>query len=152
MIAHVFLGGTVGTNTWRDEVIPELMRRGIPAEVLYEPPVDDWTEEIQAREDAAKRQASYQLYVIARPGGSSDAVSAYSLVEAVMGLYDRPGQTVVAFDTSGMTGHALKAMRKIIRDLQDRFPDAPIFDNNRGAAIDWLVSHYHEQSAFTTRT
>jgi hypothetical protein len=96
-------------------------------------------------EDAVKRQASYQLYVIAHPGGSSDAVSAYSLVEAVMGLYERPGQTVVAFDTSAMTGHVLKAMRKIIRDLQDRFPDAPIFDNNREAAIDWLVSHYQQQ-------
>jgi hypothetical protein len=142
---QVFLGGTVGTNTWREDVIPELTRRGIPLEALYDPPVDDWTEEIQAREDAAKRHASYLLYVIAHPGGSSAAVSAYSLVEAVMGLYDRPGQTVVAFDTSGMTGHVLKVMRKIIRDLQERFPDAPIFDNNRDAAIDWLVSHYYEQ-------
>jgi hypothetical protein len=49
---------------------------------------------------------------------------------------------VVAFDTSGMTGHVLKAMRKIIRDLQQRFPDAPIFDNNRDAAVDWLASHW----------
>jgi hypothetical protein len=63
MIAHVFLGGTVGTNTWREEVIPELTRRGIPAEALYDPPVDAWTEEIQAREDAVKREAAYHLYV-----------------------------------------------------------------------------------------
>ena len=145
MSVQVFLGGTVGRNTWREDVIPELTRRGIPLEALYDPPVDDWTEEIQAREGAAKNQASYLLYVIAHPGGSSAAVSAYSLVEAVMGLYDRPGQTVVAFDTSGMTGHVLKVMRKIVRDLQERFPDAPIFDNNRDAAIDWLVSHYYEQ-------
>ena len=142
MIARVFLGGTVGTNTWREEVIAELTRRGIPAEALYAPPVDDWTEEIQAREDAAKRQAAYHLYAIAHPGGSREAVSAYSLVEAVMSLYDRPGQTVVAFDTSGMTGHVLKTMRKIIRDLHHRFPDAPIFDDNRDAAVDWLASHW----------
>jgi hypothetical protein len=141
-MARVFLGGTVGTNTWREEVIPELTRRGIPAEALYDPPVDAWTEEIQAREDAVKREAAYHLYVIAHPGGSSDAVSAYSLVEAVMALYDRPRGTVVAFDTSAMTGHVLKAMRKIIKDLQGRFPDAPIFDNNRDAAVDWLASHW----------
>ena len=141
MQIHVFLGGTIGTNTWREEVIPELTRRGIPREALYDPIVDDWTEEVQAREDAIKRQCAYQLYVIAHPGGSSDAVSAHSLVEAVMGLYDRPGQTVVAFDTSGMTGHVLKAIHKIIKDLHERFPTAPIFEN-LSAAIDWLASHW----------
>ena len=86
MSVQVFLGGTVGTNTWREDVIPELTRRGIPLEALYDPPVDDWTEEIQAREDAAKRQASYQLYVIAHPGGSSAAVSAYSFGGSCDGL------------------------------------------------------------------
>lgn len=141
MQARIFLGGTIGTNTWRVDVIPELTRRGIPRDALYDPPVADWTEEDQAREDTVKRQAAYQLYVIAHPGGSADAVSAYSLVEAVMGLYDHPDRTIVAFDTSEMTGHVAKTMRKIGKDLRERFPTAPIFDD-RSAAIDWLVSHW----------
>jgi hypothetical protein len=46
---QVFLGGTVGTNAWRDDIIPQLTRRGIPLEALYDPTVDDWTEEVQDR-------------------------------------------------------------------------------------------------------
>lgn len=137
----IFLGGTVGANNWRIDAIAELTRRGIPRGALYDPTVDVWTEEIQAREDAVKRDATYQLYVIAHPGGTSDAVSTYSLVEAVMGLYDAPARTIVSIDTSVMSGHAKVALRKVLKNLRARFPSAPIFDEPH-AAVDWLASHY----------
>src|SRR2546423_14768504 len=101
----IFLGGTVGANNWRTEiVIPSLIERGVPAEILFNPVVEHWDKQAQEREDDAKRVADCLLYVLASPDphGHTSNVSAYSLVEATMHLYDALDRTVVVLDTTGM--------------------------------------------------
>ncbi len=136
----VFLGGTVGENHWREEqVIPALLGQGIPAAWLFNPVVADWNEQAQRREDAAKRAATYLLFVIANPGTPGNEVSAYSLVETVMALYDQPERVVVALDATRLSPPVAKAMRKAFADLSARFPQAPIFAEI-GEATSFLAS------------
>lgn len=137
----IFLGGTIGANTWRtDIVIPALIARGIAEADLFNPVVEHWNEQAMKNEDAAKRTADYLLYVLASPDphGSTANVSAYSIVEATMNLYDAAERTVVVLDTTGMAKHTMKAMTKAISDLRKRFPAAPIYDNYNDA-IEYLV-------------
>jgi hypothetical protein len=143
----IFLGGTVGANNWRTEiVIPSLIERGVPAETLFNPVVEHWDKQAQEREDEAKRVADYLLYVLASPDphGHTSNVSAYSLVEATMHLYDALDRTVVVLDTAGMPRHTAKAMTKAVSDLRKRFPDAPIFDDYKHA-IEYLALKLTEQ-------
>jgi hypothetical protein len=138
---HVFLGGTCGDNNWRKEiVIPLFESYGISSDSLFDPVVEHWDAEAQAREDDAKRTARFMLFVIASPDPQSGTanVSAYSLVELIMGLYDDPDRTVAVFDTIGMASHAAKAINKSFKDLLTRFPGAPIF-STYGGAVTWIA-------------
>jgi hypothetical protein len=120
---YVFLGGTCGKNNWRAQFISELLAANIPAHRIFNPVVPDWTQECQAQEDNAKLTCHYKLFYIADPQDSDvPQLSTYSIVEALMGLYDDPARTIVVFDKTGVTGHALKSLNKIEKDFQSRFP------------------------------
>ncbi|HLK62823.1 MAG TPA: nucleoside 2-deoxyribosyltransferase domain-containing protein [Bryobacteraceae bacterium] len=134
----VFLGGTCGNNKWRESFTAELVRRGFPGNGIFNPVVPDWTPEAQLAEDRAKDEAWMNLFYIADPRQESSPVSVYSIVEAVMGLYDSPDRTLVVFDLTGISGHVLKALQKTYADLKKRFPSRAIFDN-RGDALDFLL-------------
>lgn len=145
----IFLGGTCGSNNWRkDIVIPGLLERGVSPECLFDPVVEHWDEEAQKREDAAKLFADYQLYVIASPDPSAPEVtnvSAYSLVEATMCLYDAAEKTVILVDTTGMAKHTGKAIAKCAADWHKRFPDAPIFADY-GSLIEWIAPRLRDDT------
>lgn len=134
----VFLGGTCGNNNWRGGLIQRLVERGVAAEVLFDPVVADWNEEAQRKEDEAKKIATYNLFYLGDPQQENNRVSFYSLLEATMGLYDAPERTVVVFDTTGMPKPMEKSNTKACKDLQKRFPNAPIF-GTLAEAEDWLV-------------
>ena len=127
MKPFVFLGGTVGESSWRQSVTLLLIQAGVPAERIFDPVVSEWTDQSQALEDEAKRQADYLLFYLCD-------VSGYSLVEATMGLYDRMVSTVVVFDLAGLEGHALKSLVKCEHDLRARFPTGLIF-STAGEAV-----------------
>lgn len=134
----VFLGGTAANNPWRDELIKGLVARGVSLGCLFNPVVAEWNEAAQAAEEAAKKTATVLFFCIADPRQEGNPLSAYSILEATMALYDRHKVTAVLFDTTGMSGHPLKAMMQALAVLKDRFPEAKIFDNNQDAE-DWLV-------------
>lgn len=134
----VFLGGTVANSNWRTDFISALVQAGVDSESIYNPVVPDWTPECQAAEDAAKATAKYNLFYICDPKQEGNPVSVYSLVEAVMGMYDRPCCTVVVFDNAGYSGHALKSLDKSEKDLRKRFPNGLIF-GTREAALQFLI-------------
>ncbi len=140
MAKLVFLGGTAGNNTWRDGFIDRLVARGVARETLFNPVVKDWNEAAQAKEEAAKRDASHQLYFLADPMQPGNPVSAYSMVEATMALYDKPKTTVVVFDTAGIDpkSHTAKAAKQAEKVLRARFPKANIFSDSQSAE-DFLV-------------
>lgn len=144
MPRSIFLGGTCGSNRWREtHVIPGLLAKGVPEHAIFNPVVAFWDEQAQKREDQAKRSAEYLLlFVIASPEPETEttAVSGYSLVEAVMSLYDDPDRTVVVFDTTSMLPQTEKSMLKAAHDLMARFPYAPIFLSYE-PSIEWLVAH-----------
>ena len=125
----IFLGGTAGKNPWRGPFTEQLIGLGVAQEAIFNPVVADWNAEAQAREEEAKKNASHLVYYIASPMQEGNPLSAYSMVEATMGLYDMPDRTVVVFDTDGMDGHPLKAMKQTAKILRARFPDAMIYDN-----------------------
>lgn len=141
----VFLGGTVGKNAWRETiVIPALLKHGIASEHIFNPVVSHWDTQAQAREDAAKANPDYLLlFVLASPDPASTEVtqvSGYSLVEAVMALYDSSERTGVLFEVTGLARKPAKGMLKACQDLGQRFPQAPIF-TDYAALIDWVVNH-----------
>ncbi|MDO8668091.1 MAG: nucleoside 2-deoxyribosyltransferase domain-containing protein [bacterium] len=135
----VFLDGTAANNNWRDGLIESLVGRGVSAETLFNPVVKDWNEEAQRCEEAAKTEASHLVFYIADPKQDGNPLSAYSMVEATMALYDKSNRTVVVFDTEGITGHPLKAMNQTLKVLKKRFPEANVFAT-RQEAIEWLAS------------
>lgn len=55
----IFLGGTCGDSTWREELKP-LLR--VP---YFDPVVKNWTKECIARENKEKSESTIRLYVIA---------------------------------------------------------------------------------------
>lgn len=136
----VFLGGTAANNDWRKGFIEALVSQGVSSEVLFNPVVADWNEEAQRREESAKAEASYLVFYIADPRQEGNPLSAYSMLEATMALYDKRERTVVVFDIEGMSGHPLKAMNQALKVLKKRFPDANIFGTPH-EAVSWLVAN-----------
>lgn len=135
----VFLGGTAGSNDWRDSFTAICERNGVPREVWFNPVVKDWDDAAQAREETAKEAATHLVFCIANPRQDGNPLSAYSMVEATMALYDKPERTVVVFDYHGMRGHPLKAMVQAHDVLRSRFPSARIFDSPV-RAMHWLIA------------
>ena len=73
---RIFLGGTCAETTWRNELIPLLVKRGID---YFNPVVDDWTPECQAiEEDEKNNKCNYHLYVITK-----EMMGTYSIAEIV---------------------------------------------------------------------
>lgn len=56
----VFLGGTCGNSTWRDELIPMLEDECIS---FFNPVVENWDETAQKEEDRQKKNATY-IYMV----------------------------------------------------------------------------------------
>lgn len=135
---EVFLGGTCANNRWREEVvIPALLSRGVPEDTIFNPNLGPgkWNEEAQALEDRVKRECALMVYYIGDTRNGT-GVSLYSAVEATMALYDDPGRTVVVIDPTGTEEHVAKALKKMTKDLRERFPEAVISES-----LDTLIEH-----------
>lgn len=137
MSISVFLGGTVANSNWRKSFIADLVSAGVDESTIFDPVVPDWTPECQAAEDSAKATAKFNLFYLCDPKQEGNPVSVYSLVEATMGLYDQPSNTVIVFDNEGYSGHTLKSLTKSQKDLMKRFPNGLIF-GSRETALDYL--------------
>lgn len=134
----VFLGGTVAGNGWRKKFIRELTALGVPHSELFNPVVEEWNEEAQAKEEEAKKNATHMLFFLGAPMQDGNPLSTYSMIEATMALYDAPEKTVVVFDPTGIGGHALKAYKQTEKVLRKRFPDKRIL-STLGEAIAWFA-------------
>jgi hypothetical protein len=141
---EVFLGGTVGKSNWRESFVADLVQAGVAKESIFNPVVAEWNEAAMEAEDKAKKTAAFNLFYITNPDTDGQSVSVYSLVEAVMGLYDNLQSTVVVFDYCGYSGHILKALTKSEKDLRKRFPYARIF-STREEALSFLVDRITHQ-------
>jgi hypothetical protein len=136
----VFLGGTCGKNDWRKALIKRLVECGVDPAFLFDPVVPVWNDEAAANEEEAKTKTTHFLFYLANPKEEGNSLSAYSMQEATMALYDNLDSTVVVYDTEGMPAHATKAMNQSLKILKKRFPTANIFATV-SEAEDWLVKN-----------
>ena len=119
----VFLGGTCNGSTWRDELISMLDSNKINA---FNPVVDDWNEEAQAKEDYHKENDDICLYVL-----TPEMVGVYSVFEVAMDSCKRPGKVMACIlperDGKTFDPFVQKNMNKIKKDLLNN--GTPVFDD-----------------------
>ena len=108
---RVFLGGTCGKSTWREELLSKLDSEKIDA---FNPVVPNWTPECQAEEDSHRENDDICLYVITPEGEGF-----YSFVEVTDDSNKRPERTVLCVLTEAngkeFTGHTLKCVLKTMK-------------------------------------
>lgn len=96
----VFLGGTCGTSTWREKLIPKLKIN------YYNPVVPDWTPEIQAEEIKQREQCELCLYVI-----TPEMQGVFSIAEVIDDSNKRPDKTVYYYENTELFNlHQLKSL------------------------------------------
>lgn len=132
MNKSIFLGGTCGSNRWREDiVIPGLLERGVAPEQIFNPVVEHWDEQAQAREDAAKADpANLLLWVLASPDPNvleNIALSAYSMVETTISAFVAPERSLVLIDATGMAKRTAKSLNKAAQDWHQVAPGMPIY-------------------------
>ena len=107
----VFLGGTCGSSTWREELMERIDQDRIDA---FNPVVPDWTPECQAEEDFHRETDDLCLYVITPEGEGF-----YSFVEVVDDSNKRPERTILCVleSANGKTfdGHTKKCVLKTMK-------------------------------------
>lgn len=96
-----FLGGTCNESTWRDELIALLSDKV----EFFNPVVDDWTPACQAREDRAREDARYVLFVI-----TSRMTGVFSIAESVDCSNKRPDSTLFCVIPDGFDKGQVKSL------------------------------------------
>lgn len=135
MPRSIFLGGTVGTNTWREAVvIPGLIERGVSLDQIANPQRAEVVVDPAAKAlvELHKTNATILLYTIALPYPSRQAltqISAMAIADAICGLYDDPARTVVMIDLAGMSTITRCEIAISVAKLRQRFPEVAIFDD-----------------------
>ena len=125
----IFLGGTVGNNSWRERFIDQLVAQGIDRSTSFNPvvPAGQWNDSSRNAEALAKDQAQILFFYIGHAYHEENTISPYSLAEAVLALVDDPDRAVVVIDTTGLNNHSLEAAKACRTLLKNKFPAAPIF-------------------------
>lgn len=104
---RVFLGGTCNGSKWRDKLIPLLQID------YFNPVVEDWTPEQQAREILARRNCDFCLYTITK-----ELKGVYSIAEVVDDSNKKSEKTVLCLLEEGLPVHmqkSLKAVAKMVK-------------------------------------
>ena len=99
---RVFLGGTCGGDTWRDELIKMLNIE------YFNPVVENWTPTCQAEEIVQRETCDYCLYVI-----TAKMTGVYSIAEVVDDSNKRPEKTLLCVLEAGFTEHQLKSLTMV---------------------------------------
>ncbi len=109
----VFLGGTCGKSTWREELIKMLSDKVS----YFNPIVKEWNEECQKIEDEHKEKDDIFLFVV-----TPETDNAYTISEVTESSISRPESTIVCVidNVNGeqFEKHELLAWKKIISNLK----------------------------------
>lgn len=113
MKTTVFMGGTCGSSTWRDVLVP-MLGDSVDA---FNPVVPDWTPECRAIEDAHKLNDDIVLYVI-----TPETPGTYSISEITRSSITQPERTMICVipeaNGKAFEEHEAKAWGKILKDCQ----------------------------------
>jgi len=109
----VFLGGTCGKSTWREELINMLSEKVS----YFNPIVKKWNEECQRIEDEHKEKDDIFLFVV-----TPETDNAYTISEVTESSISRPESTIVCVmdNVNGekFEKHELLAWKKIVSNLK----------------------------------
>lgn len=125
-----FLGGTCNNSTWRQELISQLSENVD----FFNPVVDDWTPECQAREDHAREEAKYVLFVI-----TSQMTGVISIAEVVDCSNKRPESTLFCVILDGFDKAQAKSLKAVSKMVERN--GAKVFDTVEEIAV-FLNSAY----------
>lgn len=99
----VFLGGTCAESTWRDELI-----RVLDVE-YFNPVVDDWTPDCQAREESAKSvDCNIHLYVITK-----EMTGVFSIAEVIESVHMQGKTTIFHVIPDGFDSAQLRSLTAV---------------------------------------
>lgn len=125
-----FLGGTCNNSTWWQELISQLSENVD----FFNPVVDDWTPECQAREDHAREEAKYVLFVI-----TSQMTGVFSIAEVVDCSNKRPESTLFCVILDGFDKAQAKSLKAVSKMVERN--GAKVFDTVEEIAV-FLNSAY----------
>lgn len=127
-----FLGGTCNGSAWREDLISKLDKKV----EFFNPVVPDWTPECQAREDKAREESRYVLFVI-----TSQMTGVFSIAEAVDCSNKRPESTLFVYLPDGFDKVQIKSLETTARMISRN--GAKVFSSLEELAV-FLNSAYNE--------
>lgn len=136
----VILDGTCGNNGWRQVLLAKAAAAGIPADanIFFNPVVANWNERARRIEEKARQEATVNFFLLGSPMQADNPMSDLAIIRAQRAIRLDPRNTVIVFDTTGLTGHHLKSLNNIKRHFEGRFVTGNIFDN-LDEAVEWLA-------------
>ena len=124
----VFLGGTCNGSTWRDTLIPMLKID------YFNPVVDDWNDDAQAREIEEREKCDYCLYVF-----TPRMTGTYAIAEVIDDSHRHPEKTLMVpmreDDDVGFKDGSWKSLMMVARMVAQN--GGRVFDNLEQVA-NWL--------------
>ena len=103
-MSKIFLGGTCNNSTWRNQ-IEKLVQ--VP---MFNPVVDDWTEECQAIEmDEKENKCDIHLYVI-----TSQMTGVFSIAEVMDSVHNKTKKTLLHVIPDGFNKGQLKSLQAVV--------------------------------------
>lgn len=103
-MSKIFLGGTCNNTTWRDQ-IEELVQVE-----MFNPVVDDWTEECQAIEiDEKENKCDIHLYVI-----TSEMKGVFSIAESIDSVHNKNKKTILHVIPDGFDKGQLRSLQAVV--------------------------------------
>lgn len=113
MKTKVFLGGSCNNSTWRDKLIPLLIKNNIN---YFNPVVEDWTPECQKEEYRQKEnECNVHLYVITK-----EMKGTFSIAEAVDSAWQDRVITIFQVIPEGFDSAELKSLKAVSELISKR--------------------------------
>jgi len=125
-MSRIFLGGTCNNSTWRNQI-----EKLVQVE-MFNPVVDDWTEECQAIEmDEKDNKCDIHLYVI-----TSQMIGVFSIAEVMDSVHNKTKKTLLHVMPQGFDKSQLKSLSAVVNLVRLRGGIAYIDDElNRTARV-----------------
>lgn len=125
-MSKIFLGGTCNNSTWRSQI------EKLVQVAMFNPVVDDWTEECQAIEmDEKENKCDIHLYVI-----TSQMIGVFSIAEVIDSVHNKTKKTLLHVIPDGFDKGQLKSLQAVVNLVKLRGGIAYIDDElNRTARV-----------------
>jgi type VI protein secretion system component VasA len=129
---RIFLGGTCNNSTWRKQIEKEVNVD------MFNPVVDDWTEDCQAIEmDEKENKCNVHLYVI-----TSEMTGVFSIAEVIDSVHNKNKDTILQVLSKGFDKGQLKSLKAVVELVKLRGGTAHI-EEDLSRAVLILNRRYH---------